>query len=503
GPHAGPSDDLGFGIGVYTPPPEKSGGKRSGGKKKGEQKAADQTDTSYKVVMEGGRYYVDGLLCENEDDDGFIYTIEDEQQTAATDGNLLFYLDVWEREVTYLEDDSIREVALNGPDTATRAEIIWQVRTQATIKHPEITPPDQQQMQQLDVFVTTLTETLEDNAPDFLNPDPRNPAVGKPYLKARTLPIDEQDATDPCITPPSSQYRGEENQLYRVEVHTGGYGRLDQNQLQQLRSQGRQTGSTGTSKTSGSQATQYATFKWSRENGSVVFPITSPVSSAGNTPTSSASGGTSTLTVTVANLGRDDSRFTLQIDDWVEIVEYEDTLERQPGNLAQVTSVDFTTMQVSLAAYNNGSIAFDSDSDPNRQLLLRRWDHQEMDPSDKGATKLDTDGALEIYENHWLTLEDGVQVLFHHDIDQKPDSDTGDLVPYYRTGDYWLIAARTATGDIEWPMRHKEHEALPPHGVKHHFAPLAYVALSNGQLTDPSQVTDLRRTIIRGWMQKV
>ncbi|MEO8973927.1 MAG: DUF6519 domain-containing protein, partial [Ktedonobacteraceae bacterium] len=42
GPHAGPSDDLGFGIGVYTPPPEKSGGKRSGGKKKGEQKAADQ-----------------------------------------------------------------------------------------------------------------------------------------------------------------------------------------------------------------------------------------------------------------------------------------------------------------------------------------------------------------------------------------------------------------------------------------------------------------------------
>lgn len=489
GPHAGPSDDLGFGIGVYTPPPSKSSGKQSAGKKKGEQKAADQPDTSYKVVIGGGRYYVDGLLCENEDEDGFVYTIEDEQQTAATDGNLLFYLDVWEREVTYLEDDSIREVALNGPDTATRAEIIWQVRTQATIDQPEITPPTQDQLQKLGDFVTALTETLEDNAPDFLKP-----VVGKPYLKARTLPIDEQDATDPCITPPSSQYRGEENQLYRVEVHTSGYGRLDQSQLQQLRSQGRQMGSSGTSKTSGSQATQYATFKWSRENGSVVFPITSPV----------ASGGTSTLTVTVANLGRDDSRYTLHIDDWVEIVEYEDTLERQPGNLAQVTSVDFTTMQVSLAAYNNGTIAFDSDSDPNKQLLLRRWDYQEMDPSDKGATKLDTDGALEIFENHWLTLEDGIQVLFHHDIDKKPDSDADDLIPYYRTGDYWLIPARTATGDIEWPQRHKEHEALPPHGVKHHFAPLAYVQLNdNHQLTDLSQVTDLRRSIIQGWVQKV
>jgi hypothetical protein len=153
-------------------------------------------------------------------------------------------------------------------------------------------------LQQLGDFVTLLTETLEDNAPDFLNPDHRNPVVGKPYLKARTLPIDKQDATDPCITPPSSQYRGEENQLYRVEVHTSGRGRLDQNQLQQLRSQGRQTGDAGTSKTSGSQT--MATFKWSRENGSVVFPITSPVP-----------GGSNTLTVTVANLGRDDSRYTI------------------------------------------------------------------------------------------------------------------------------------------------------------------------------------------------
>jgi Family of unknown function (DUF6519) len=501
GPHAGPSDDLGFSIGVYTPPPQKSGGKQSGSKKKGDPKAADQPDTSYKVVIGGGRYYVDGLLCENDDNDGFVYTIEDEQQTATTDGNLLFYLDVWEREVTYLEDDSIREVALNGPDTATRAEIIWQVRAQATIDHPEITPPTADQLKQLGDFVTTLTETVEDNAPDFLNRNPNKPVVGKPYLKARTLPIDEQDATNPCITPPSSQFRGEENQLYRVEVHTSGYGRLDQNQLQQLRSQGRQTEGTGTSKTSGSQTTQYATFKWSRENGSVVFPITGPVSSVGNTPASSVSGGTNTLTVTVANLGRDDSRYTLHINDWVEIVEYEDTLERQPGNLAQVTAVDYITMQVSLAAYNNSTIAFDSDRDPTKQLLLRRWDYQEMDPSDKGATKLDTDGALEIFENHWLALEDGIQVLFHHDIDQKPDSDADDLVPYYRTGNYWLIPARTATGDIEWPQRKNEHKALPPHGPRHHFAPIAFVTLNNGKLTDTKQVIDLRRKINPVWSQ--
>ncbi|MBA3493950.1 MAG: hypothetical protein H0T87_07525, partial [Gammaproteobacteria bacterium] len=43
-------------------------------------------------------------------------------------GNYLVYLDVWERHLTYIEDDLIREVALGGPDTATRAKIVWQVK---------------------------------------------------------------------------------------------------------------------------------------------------------------------------------------------------------------------------------------------------------------------------------------------------------------------------------------------------------------------------------------
>ena len=38
------------------------------------------------------------------------------------------YLDVWERAVTILDDGSIREVARDGPDTATRTQVMWQVR---------------------------------------------------------------------------------------------------------------------------------------------------------------------------------------------------------------------------------------------------------------------------------------------------------------------------------------------------------------------------------------
>lgn len=474
GPFAGPADYLGFGI---EPVPPSSGSKTSGRKERDTTKAEVQSDTSYKVVIQKGRYYVEGLLCENDRD--LVYTIEDEQQKAATDGKLLFYLDVWEREVTYLEDDNIREVALNGADTASRAEIVWQVRTIATASYTKLAPPDRTKI--TGEFVTKLAQTLEAAAPDFFD-EP----VGEPYLKARTLPLDEQDDTNPCVTPPSSQYRGEENQLYRVEVHTGGYGRLDSHQLQQLQAQKHQTVGAGGSGTSDLQITQSATFKWSRENGSVVFPITSPVS------------GGDTLTVTVANLGLDDSRFTLHVDDWVEIVEYEDSLERQPGTLLCVIAVDYTTMQVSLAPFT-GTITFDKDRDPTKQRLLRRWDYREMDFSAKGATTFDNDGALEIIENRWLTLEDGIQVLFHRDIDTRLDNDADSLVPYYHPGDYWLIPARTATGDIEWPQHGDMHEALPPHGPKHHFAPIAYVTLNDRKLTDSKQISDLRRTIEPVW----
>lgn len=53
---------------------------------------------------------------------------------------------------------------------------------------------------------------------------------------------EDTDLSDPCITPPDARYRGAENQLYRVEIHRGSDA-------------------------------EPATFKWSRDNGTVVFII--------------------------------------------------------------------------------------------------------------------------------------------------------------------------------------------------------------------------------------
>jgi hypothetical protein len=73
-------------------------------------------------AIRAGRYYVQGILCENPRDVLLSklpqYMHPDEMPAAG--GTYLVYLEAWERHVSYIEDDSIREKALNGADTANR-----------------------------------------------------------------------------------------------------------------------------------------------------------------------------------------------------------------------------------------------------------------------------------------------------------------------------------------------------------------------------------------------
>jgi hypothetical protein len=88
----------------------------------------------------------------------------------------------------------------------------------------------------------------------------------------------------------------------------------------------------------------------------------------------------------------------------------------------------------------------------------------------------------------WLTLEDGVQIRFEPPRQGQPPNQ-------YRTGDYWLIPARTATGDVEWPSETDAQGngvplALPPDGVVHHYAPLGVLTVdANGDVAETSLCT--------------
>jgi hypothetical protein len=221
-------------------------------------------------------------------------------------------------------------------------------------------------------------------------------------------------ADDPCLIPPESRYRGPENQLYRVEVHRAGQA--------------------------GTDAAASATFKSSRDNGAVIVPV-------------SEIEGT---WVTLAAPGRD-AKLDLHVEDWVEVVD-DAYLERGAAEpLLQVAEVDVSGRRVRLTA----EPGLDVGRLPSRHPYVRRWDHRAATTA--GAAQL-WDGALQIQEGTWVDLEDGVQVWFA----------AGGT---YKTGDYWVIPARTMTGDVEWP---RDPAGVPllraPDGIHYHYAPLAWIA---------------------------
>src|SRR5262245_6972090 len=79
--------------------------------------------------IHSGRYYIGGLLVENDSTLDFAkqpWAVNLKPQSGAIE--YLVYLDAWERLVSFIEDDSIREVALGGPDTAARTQVVWKAR---------------------------------------------------------------------------------------------------------------------------------------------------------------------------------------------------------------------------------------------------------------------------------------------------------------------------------------------------------------------------------------
>ena len=356
----------------------------------------DNAGFGIKVTADGlsvtkGRYYVDGILCENDDNVLLAEQPDLPGQThpaAPGTGFYLAYLDVWQRHITALEDKEIREVALGGPDTATRTKTIWQVKLIHAAGEFNLSP--------------LCSDPIFKSAWD---------AVTKPSSGLLTAGVEtsKEDQSKPCIVPARAGYRGLENQLYRVEVHTADTGK--------------------------------ETFKWSRENGSVVFPIKFDKVESGKSH------------VTLTRLAKD-KVLSLHADDLVEISGDTTELNGKPGIIVKVLPE---------SEIDKGSIVLDADVSKYKDeanLKVRRWDHKAND-----KVTLASDRAIPIQEGKTVPLEDGVQITFEKSIGTV-----------YHTGDYWLIPARTATRDIEWPQESGHAVAQPPQGITHHFCRLAVLS---------------------------
>ena len=385
-------------VGPYAVPrPEISGG-RDG--------FAVSGDGDFDLRIAAGHIWIDGVLCENDAPDGVAFSEQPDLPAGKPSqaGKYLVYLDVWERHLCVDEAPWTREVALGGPDTASRSKLVWQAKLVDEV-------PTQFTAAAVRKNWGELVETWQPANRGLLAARAEAPA----------------GASDPCVMPPDSQYRGPENQLYRVEV--------------------RDTGEAGT-----------ATFVWSRDNGTVVYPIRRVRGSA----------------VTVDRLPVD-PRYAPVARQWVEVCDDESALGGEPGPLCQVVAVDADESIVELDVPATDPLpAFDEES--TTHPLLRRWDQ--------------SGPAITIEEGTWFDLEDGVQVRFDAGDDGAP-------AHRYRTGDHWMIPARVATGDVEWAEEAGVPVALPPHGVLHHYAPLAIVTFDAGGAA--TNLIDVRRRIAKLW----
>jgi hypothetical protein len=393
GPAAGP---LGFAIGV-------------------DREGARVADLS----IGPGRYYVDGILAEREDGTRYFeqpdLLLDAEESPLPDVFPFLVYLKVWERFVTAVEVPYVREVALgaSGADSAARTKVVAQVMATPFVPGTKSEIELKSGPKAGEKLRDEILIRWRDESWDLGLAGARGA-----LLSARAESGDVSD--DPCTLSPFARYRGAENQLYRVQCHVGG---------------------------DPASSTPTPTFKWSRDNGSIVFPIETVAGEQ----------------VVVRSLGRDEL-LSLEVGQWVELVDDATALAdpvgeaRPPAPLYRVEAIEELERRVTLDRDVEGG------GDLSRHPLLRRWDQAGPEDAFEG-------GALRIPEaKEWVELEDGVQVQF--------------AAGRYRSGEFWGIPARTETGDVEWPGEPDAPVARPADGPGYHFAPLALVT--------GSDVVDLR-----------
>ena len=332
-------------------------------------------------------------------------------------GSYVYYLDVWKRAVTWLQDPTIVDSAV-GIDTSGRIQTVWQVRW------------------------TTANAT--GGAVGCAIPDSEilYPSQSAGQLSTQVLP---NPASGACCLTPGTGYTGLENQFYRVQIHKGG--------------------PLGT-----------ATFKWSRENASVATSVTS-IATKGNAAGKLAT----VLTVTSLGrdqvLNFTNGNWIELLDDNVELDGMPDPnypagspyTYGNPGLLCQVDYVDPTANEIYLVTptitdprFPNGTPAL------GVHTRVVRWDQSgtvyssDASGNQTATTYAQSTGDIVTPSDGltMLVLENGIVVTFN--VASKGGN--------FLAGDYWTVAART-DGTLDPPTLTN----APPRGIHHHYTKLSVV----------------------------
>jgi hypothetical protein len=195
------------------------------------------------------------------------------------------------------------------------------------------------------------------------------------------------------------------------------------------------------------EAGKGATFKWSRDNGMVVTRLENINENENK--------------LAVASAGKD-KELCFEKGQWVEIIDDHHELWGIPGTLVQLTSVEERAFTFDINSVKGEPLTNENFAQVFNPKV-RRWD------SPGGCIDVPAENS------GYIELEDGVEVKFGNGT--------------YRINDYWLIPARTAKGKVEWPMNGDMPETLPPR-IERHFCRLALLKYDDGSI---EVIRDCRR----------
>lgn len=357
-----------------------------------------------------GRLYVDGIRCDCTlftgpgERKARRYTYRDqfalaEPRFVFNDGWYLVYLEVWERTKTGRTDPRLLDPALGGADTSARTHVWWRVRVWKG--SPRTNEP-------VDAQLSQWFEEFRDKA---INEPRTGPKRGQMQVR-----LDRPE--DPGAT-----YVGPENQLYRFEVH-----RHENAQPPSL------------------------IVKWSRDNGTTVFPIKD---------------------LTKLQEGRIQfsdwdatNRLRPEVDDYMELVTKLDERRGEPGILGKLAAIDTNTGDAQLRIpqelpMQQGLIGADANFS---QAGFPDVDYREV----TGAFMRRWDGVLILNpDSSWQDIEDNVQVLFNP-------------AQNYAPGSFWLVPVRVNGGLLGLPSS----RWLNCNGPKRYFAPIGAVRVMGKQVVE-------------------
>jgi hypothetical protein len=382
-------------------------------------------DKQSEFAIGKGRYYVEGIICENNTDKLNARNQEDlpdhsnlfkeNQIVPQENGFYIVYLDVWQRHITALEDPTLLETALGGADTTTRTKNIWQAKT-------------------LKVDATDAQEALT----EFEKWKKNAYSTGKLRAKTKTINTNDNEPTT------EAGYSGDQNRLYRIEIH-----------------------SNGTLGTTDTPTAKKPIFKWSRENATIAAKILKITSKQDETEPNKK-----TYNIVIETEKKDTTHnFKNQ---WIEVTNDYCELWNIPGQFLKINGHEKdhqenqSTLETTITTTEKTLLDYITENEDNKINIpkIRRWNTPKNKRTTLNQTSNttcpDNNAEYSTDKNEYIDLEEGIQIKF----------EAGNYV----AGDYWLIPTRTITKSIEWPTTTKTNQAEPDalaSMMKHHYCPLA------------------------------